>query len=138
MVRAASHRTGSLQAGLVSSHFFFLILHVMQPVLERPLGGFVIEVGCAIGCFRGLPRGRFATVRSGEGTESSAMGEILELLSSSSSISSILGMTLSTGEGSGMNWKSITLGVVRGDSLDEGEAWLEEEEMLKRAPYWGG
>lgn len=90
-----------------------------------------------MGCFRGLPRGRFTTARSGEGADSSVKGEILELSSSSSS-SSILGTTPSIELGSGRYWKSITLGVVRGDSLDEGEAWLDEELMLKRTPYCGG
>lgn len=51
-----SGRFEDLQKGLVSSHFFFLLLHVVQPVFDRAF--VVLLVGDFGGCSRGLPRPR--------------------------------------------------------------------------------
>lgn len=50
---------GYLQPGLASSHFFFLLRHVMQPVLERPFVTLAPFAGTRRGFFLGLPRPLF-------------------------------------------------------------------------------
>jgi hypothetical protein len=52
------------QAGLVSSHFFFLLRQVTHPVLDRTCTAF-IPPGAGSGCLRGRPRLRGATVSPG-------------------------------------------------------------------------
>lgn len=90
-----------------------------------------MEVCGVIGCFRGLPRGRFAIARFGEGRRSSAVGAIFTSPnSSSSSSSSILG-TISSQPVDSLIHRMLILrvGVFLGDSLDDGEGW-EDELML--------
>lgn len=48
-------RTGDGHSGFVSSHFFFLFLHVKHPVLVRPVFDNFVS-GDIGGCFRGRPR----------------------------------------------------------------------------------
>ena len=48
-----------VHCGFVSSHFFFRLRHVIQPVFDRPLAMRACASGESSGCFRGRPRGRF-------------------------------------------------------------------------------
>ena len=97
------------QAGFVSSHFFFRLRQVKQPVLLRPFGALEEADGGVFGCFLGLPRGRRMTVPFGVCVVSTSPSSlflwssgglsILVSMADSSSSSSILGMTsLSRGE----------------------------------------
>src|ERR1700761_9033866 len=97
--------SGSIQAGLVSSHFFLRLRHVIHPVLLRPLGGFAIEVGGVFGCLRGRPRG-LRGIRPLDDLEGSASPpssaspggvSVFASIRSSSSISSTFGTTSSSG-----------------------------------------
>lgn len=45
------------QRGLASSHFFFLLRHVMHPVLVRPLATLAVLTMVLSGYLRGLPLG---------------------------------------------------------------------------------
>jgi hypothetical protein len=99
----------NIQAGFVSSHFFFRLLHVIQPVLLRPLGCFILDIEDAFGCFLGRPRGLLVTVTPDVPgvfvprpslLSSWLVSAFASINSSSSSISSTLGTTSSLeGEG---------------------------------------
>lgn len=86
--------------GLVSSHFFFRLRQVMQPVLERPLVILSWPPGIGRGCLRGRPRFRGTLTGVAVTSEfalaigSTPKGFIL-CNSSASSNSSILGVTSS-------------------------------------------
>ena len=124
----------AIQCGFVSSHFFFRLRHVMQPVFDRPFGGFEMAVGGVIGCFRGRPRGRFTMALLGDGSASSAEGAIFRSSTSSSSSSSIFG-TMPSSLGASLierKPKPKLTDVFLGDSLEEGEA-CEDELMLSLA-----
>lgn len=127
-----------LHIGLVSSHFFFLLRHVMQPVFERPFGVLLTADCGEIGCFRGRPRGRFATTLFGDASAPSTSGKTFISSNSSSSSSSILGATSSVGEASLTYERSkLNVGVLVVESLDVGEG-CDEELMLSRACPPGG
>lgn len=97
-----------IQAGLVSSHFFFRLLQVMHPVLLRPFGCFILNIDGGFGCFLGRPRGLLATAPleipgdavSPSWLSSGGVSAFASINSSSSSISSTFGTTSSLeGEG---------------------------------------
>ena len=123
----------AIQCGFVSSHFFFRLRHVMQPVFDRPFGGFEMAVGGVIGCFRGRPRGRLTMALLGDGSGSSAEGAIFRSSTSLSSSSSIFGTISSLGASLIERKSKLKVeDVFLGDSLEEGEA-CEDELMLSRA-----
>src|SRR3569833_182785 len=98
--------------GLASSHFFLRFLHVIQPVLDRPLVTlFVVATGVS-GCFRGRPLGRLILGCAGVGALVLATGVRGASLTSSMRISSsssgsILG-TVSTSSESWSQWMSLS------------------------------
>lgn len=82
-----------MYAGLVSSHFFFRLLQVIQPVLERAL---VALTGTGSGCLRGRPRFRGTLAGTPVASLSFPTSDgLMRCNSSVSSSSSILGTTLS-------------------------------------------
>jgi len=112
--------------GFASSHFFFRLLQVMQPVLLRPLGGFESGVVGVLGCFRGRPRGlretdAFADVSWSAGTSSVIIPSSFSSMAGSSSTSSTFGVTCeSVGLDESVSWRTFRLNAVAvlGDSLD--------------------
>jgi hypothetical protein len=132
-----------LQNGLVSSHFFFRLRHVVQPVLDRALACFAEVVGDRGGYRRGRPRPRLTRTGSvGEIGDSSAIGSAFTS-DNSSSRSSTLGTTSSepslddrrepicmSDVGSESD---SSVGVSRGESLLDDMEGCGDEEMLRRA-----
>jgi hypothetical protein len=55
-----NYKNNSSQDGFVSSHFFFRLLHVMQPVFDRPFCTLIATSKLSTGCLRGRPRGLLA------------------------------------------------------------------------------
>ena len=106
--------------GLASSHFFFRLLQVMQPVLLRPLGGFASEVICVLGCFRGRPRGLRESICAGA---SSVIVSGFSSISNSPTTSSSFGMMSSSAAvrlEESLTWLRLraNLVAVLGDSLE--------------------
>lgn len=114
-----------LQAGLVSSHFFFLLLHVMQPVFERPFGDFVSVVASGIGCFRGLPRGRLTTAVVGGGGAGTETGGTAGSGSLSTSSSSLISSSLQCSSGD----VNASLGEGLGDPVEDRGVSDDDEEL---------
>src|SRR5438876_6378579 len=50
--------------GLASSHFFFRLRHVIQPVFDRPFATLLGATVGVRGCFLGRPLGRFGAFAS--------------------------------------------------------------------------
>lgn len=117
-----------LQAGLVSSHFFFRFLHVLHPVLERPFVCFATADGGGFGYLRGLPRGFLATTLLDACSLSSTAGsDVFSASWPSSSNSSIFGVMSSVGLRFNPRILKLKVVTVLGDSL---EAAAESGEEL--------
>src|SRR5215469_18297851 len=136
--------------GLASSHFFFRLLQVMQPVLLRPLGGFVSGVVGDLGCFRGRPRGLrrtdpFVVVSWPTSTSSVTTLSSFSSITDSSSSSSTFGvMSSMVGLDESVTGRTlrVKVDVVLGDSL-EGLGLAEvngdvDELVLERRRSEGG
>ncbi len=98
MTRVDGRVTVHIQCGLVSSHFFLRLRHVMQPVFDLPFGGFVPGEAAVVGFFGGLP-GRLFVVALPRAVGLELSGTACRFKSfPSSSSSSTLGTTSSLGE----------------------------------------
>lgn len=139
---------GFSQKGLVSSHFFFRFLHVVQPVFDLAFACLDSVVGERGGCIRGLPRA--LRIRTGSVGEMGVSSFSCSSLTSDncSSVSSTLGMTSlelvrvfarSSDCVSGV-WKMFEskLGEVNGESLDDDMEGCGEELVLIRLFAPGG
>lgn len=154
-----NHENYSSQDGLVSSHFFFRLLQVMQPVFDRPFCTLAATSELGWGCLRGRPRGllvRDSTLLS------SGVGVFIDDASCRSSIctsSSGISSFGSTGEGSTRefepsnsspldrsiaDWSSIKPEVLQRSveaDLTVSKVNVEDEEASERcrtSPSWRG